>query len=182
MFNIAASSNNRNASNFLVKLASKSYFRKLRKYKKKEPQMKAQLGPENLLIYSESIYENSCDSSQLVSMGQFEKSILFLVNESDFSDDNKALFNKICGAVELSEKDYKLIVLPNNTNALSIINELKPSKLICFDIKISSLSKLLDNVIQINGNQHLITNSISTISSNPTAKKSFWNALKKIID
>jgi hypothetical protein len=143
--------------------------------------MTGELGPENMLIYSEQIYAQDQDIAQLESIGSFEKGILFLVNKTDYTTENAELFLKIMSAAELSETDYKLVVLPTHLNPLSIISELKPSRLISFDTPAGSLTKILDTVVQINNIQLLSTNSLRKIGSESAAKKSFWNALKKII-
>lgn len=145
--------------------------------------------PENIPIDNELIKTDSSlsDNNQadLLFRGSNERNILFLVQNQEqeyFSFEAEDAFLKTLAALKLSLKDVAVInqrIVEKSVDEVKKV--MKPKVCIVCEGENTANQSIFNQIIEVDGIACLHTYSFEEMLTDTNKKRSFWNAIKRII-
>lgn len=129
----------------------------------------------------------SSTSGTLEFLGKNAKQILLLIQEPEhkyLEESDLTFLSKILTAVNLTIADVAIVNCYENqmVNYDNLMEHLKPSKIIFFEVKSEQLGFPLQFALHkpqtYNGQTYLASYSLKTLQANLEEKKQFWESLK----
>ncbi len=141
--------------------------------------------PENLLIYTETLFD-SPSPQELNFVGNFEKKILLLTQVLTQGSEEEILLNKMLQATGLTTNDIYHSSIKESANLWPAIHSLKPEVILCFGGYLDSPSMQFINSLyqplQIADYKILTAHKLELIIKESKLKQALWNGLKKIFN
>ena len=92
---------------------------------------------ELIPVYDETLFtDNKKTEKPVLQIGNFERKVMTLVHQADWSEENEDFIKKILSAGNLQINDYLIIVIHDQCQLLEVINQSKPEILFLFGLSL----------------------------------------------
>lgn len=148
--------------------------------------MPASKNTDVLHIYNEDLYI-SIPSNEHFSLtkGQFEQKVLLICLHEDVNDASMLTLDKMMKSCKLEEKDYGLVVISSQNEALEVIQQFRPGIVILFGIVLQTqqlqINKTWYKPFHYNQIQFLQSDSLAKLNQNQELKVQLWNKGLKVL-
>jgi DNA polymerase III psi subunit len=141
---------------------------------------------ELLNIFNETLYVDvPSNSIEWTVKGNLESETAVFLLKNDFPQENEIFLTKVLGACKLTQDNYAVILLDNESNIFQGLNAHSRDTNLVFGIKIESSSfsmkRDLNKPFRFNTKKMLLSNSLSDLVHNDVLKTQLWtNGLKPL--
>jgi hypothetical protein len=142
---------------------------------------------EILSLYDETLFVDNKEVDKTKLLGTFNKKICVVLRDTEYTEQNLATLQKILQSCGLAQSDcyiYPAAAVELGDIVWRLITELRPSKLIAFDVPVqSSTMTMLTEIYAVKkiGNLEIIlSHGFAGLAQDANYKKHLWLALKKM--
>lgn len=137
-------------------------------------------------IYNETLYEGIADvTTKYDCIGNIESPNSIFILEKEHNEANIQFISKMMQACKLSESDYHLVLVPNQSDLLRIYNQAKKAVSIFFGFNFQhdgfAMRRELYKPFRFQGHVMLLSNSLSELMNDATLKSKLWNQGLKVL-
>lgn len=131
-------------------------------------------------IYNETLYEGIADvGTNYKCIGDSESSNAIFMLQKEQTEANTQFIQKMMQACKLTETDYHLVLVPEESDLLPIFNQAKKQVNILFGFNFQhdgfSMRREFFKPFRFQGNVLLLSNSISELINDAALKSNLWN-------
>ena len=92
---------------------------------------------EIIPVYDETLFTDKKNKDKpILKIGNFERKVMTLVHQTDWSEENEDFIKKILLAGNLQINDYLIMVIQNQSQLFEVINQHKPEILFLFGLNL----------------------------------------------
>lgn len=141
---------------------------------------------ELLAVYTETLYTSGAGLKEsCTEIGNFEKKILAICRQSEWNPGNEEFLSRILHSCQLSEKDYRILVIANENKITDHINHLQPEVLFLFDLNLNSevvkLNKIKYKPFRFNNIKMVLADTLEVLKSDKEKRNALWNQSIKVL-
>lgn len=131
-------------------------------------------------IYNETLYERIADVvTNYMCIGDSESSNAIFLLQKEQTDTNTQFIQKMMQACKLTESDYHLVLVPEDSDLLPIFNQAKKQVNIFFGFNFQhdgfAMRREFYKPFRFQGSALLLSNSIDELMNDAALKSKLWN-------